>query len=41
MKVDAASETVIIGAGQPWRDVDRKIEDMFPGYVGMELSAVN
>lgn len=41
MKVDAASETVIIGAGQPWRDVDRKMEELAPGYVGMYFCAVN
>jgi FAD/FMN-containing dehydrogenase len=27
-------ETVTIGAGQLWRDVDRKVEQLAPGYSG-------
>ena len=41
MKFDAASETVIIGAGQPWRDIDRKMEELAPGYVGMYFCCIN
>jgi len=27
-------ETVTIGAGQVWRDIDRKVEEAAPGYSG-------
>ena len=27
-------ETVLIGAGQTWGDVDRKMADVAPGYAG-------
>jgi FAD/FMN-containing dehydrogenase len=32
-------ETVLVGAGQPWGEVDRKLADLAPGYVGMLYSA--
>jgi FAD/FMN-containing dehydrogenase len=28
-------ETVLVGAGQTWGEVDRKLADVAPGYVGM------
>jgi FAD/FMN-containing dehydrogenase len=28
-------ETVLVGAGQTWGEVDRKLADLAPGYVGM------
>lgn len=31
---DAENETVIIGSGQLWGDVDRKMEKEAPGYAG-------
>jgi cysteine desulfurase len=32
---DTDSETVILGAGQTWGDVDRKMEDTSPIHIGM------
>lgn len=32
---DPNSETVIVGVGQTWGDVDRKIEESAPGYAGL------
>jgi|SRR5882757_6223103 cysteine desulfurase len=31
---DPDSETVVLGAGQTWGDVDRKMEEISPGHVG-------
>lgn len=33
-KLDLDSETAIIGAGQTWAEVDRKMEEAAAGYVG-------
>jgi FAD/FMN-containing dehydrogenase len=32
---DSDSETVIVGAGQTWGDVDLKMEEKAPGFLGM------
>lgn len=34
---DSASETITIGAGQTWGEVDDKMFDQVPGYAGMDL----
>jgi FAD/FMN-containing dehydrogenase len=34
LKFDPENETVIIGAGQTWGEVDRKMEEVTDGYVG-------
>ena len=31
---DQETETITIGAGQTWSDVDRKLEEQAPGYAG-------
>lgn len=36
-KFISASETVIIGAGQVWEEVDRKLEEAAPGYASVLL----
>jgi FAD/FMN-containing dehydrogenase len=34
---DQTTETITIGAGQVWGEVDRKMEEFAPGYAGMAL----
>jgi cysteine desulfurase len=36
---DPKDETVLVGAGQSWGEVDRKLADLAPGYVGMLYAA--
>jgi cysteine desulfurase len=31
---DVATDSVVVGAGQTWGDVDRKLEGALPGYAG-------
>lgn len=38
---DRESETITIGAGQVWGEVDRKMEEFAPGYAGMALSTLS
>jgi len=35
LSFDAKTETITIGAGQTWSEVDRKLEEQAPGYAGM------
>jgi FAD/FMN-containing dehydrogenase len=34
---DRQSETITIGAGQTWAEVDNKMDELAPGYAGMIL----
>jgi FAD/FMN-containing dehydrogenase len=34
---DRTTETITIGAGQVWGEVDRKMEEFGPGYAGVAL----
>lgn len=37
VEFDESSRTVVVGAGQTWGDVDRKMEGLAPGYAGMMM----
>lgn len=35
---DAQSESIVIGAGMTWGEVEKKLEEEAPGYQGMSLA---
>lgn len=38
---DAQSESIVIGAGMSWGEVEKRLEEQAPGYQGMSLALIS